>query len=294
MNVLDEILNVIADDMMGKYDMSDVQTETQAVFPLLKVYHKMTFTGTAPKDTKAGQFFSLNTGMPPADELTMVIYQTRNQRICGSKTVKSGGPVYCRCLNQEDGAGFPFVASPDGRQVMGETPRDCNLCPHNAFHAQGKGVTLLPVLSSDGKCKSTKVWGGFLIHDPENITLSTVTPVLLSCGAGALSNLYRKDMQSWYSVADALKMAKPHPLPWHSVVFKVMTREFNFDAGSTYLPIFEILSGGARVFTPMKEIAATVGTQLMLGAGAAMDVKALAEMVSEGEYAPVMTGKPQD
>lgn len=290
-NVNDDLMAQIAAEMMGQYDMSDVSLEVQNNFPHLKIKHPMTFKDTAPANTQNGQFFATNNAMPPCDELIMAIYQTKDQRICGSKKVKQGGPVYCRCLNQQDGVGYPYVKDGE-KSIMGEEPRNCALCPHNDFHLLGKNVTLLPPLNDDAKCKSTKVWGGFLLSDPDNITLATVMPITLGVGAGALSTLYRKTSGSWYDFADnIMKMAKPNPLPWHSVIVRVTTKEFQFEAGSTHLPIFTIIGGGPKIFTPMKAIVAEVGQQLMLSTGRDMDMKALAaESVVSEEYAPVMTG----
>lgn len=285
-----KLFEQIAAEMMGQYDMSDVSVEAQGVFPHIKIKHPMTFEGTCPEGTKDGQFFSTNTAMTPCDELIMVVYQTKDQRICGSKTVKQNGPVYCRCLNQIDGVGYPYIK--DGEKtIMGDEPRTCALCPHNTFHAMGKDVVLLPPLNDDAKCKSTKVWGGFLLADPKNITLATVMPITLGVGAGALSTIYRKEPGSWYKFADDMKMKASNPMPWHSAVLRVTTQKFKFEAGSTHLPMFEVIGGGPKVFTPMKAIVAEVGQQLMLSTGRDMDIKALAaESVVSEEYAPVMTG----
>lgn len=287
----EEILASVAAEMMGNYDMSDVSVEQPSGFPHIKIYHPMTFEGSAPEGTREGQFFSIDTAMQPTNTLTMVVYQTKDQRICGSKTVKQGGGVYCRCLDQKENIGFPYVKEGD-KSVMGDTPRDCSLCPHNTFHAQGKGIVLLPPLNDDARCKSTKVWGGFLLSNPDNITLATVTPVTLGVGAGALASIYRKDLNSWYGAAETLKVMAKDPLPWHSVVMRVTTKKFKFEAGSTHLPMFEIIAGGMKIFSPMKAIVATIGNQLMLSTGRGMDVKALTGLINEDEYNPTMTGTP--
>lgn len=289
-NVLDDIFERMAAEMVDQYSMADVSVETQQGFPHYKIYHKAMFEDTAPENTKEGHFFSMDMAVDPSDELVMVVYQSPNQRICGSKVVKRGGPVYCRCLNQDDGVGFPYV-NEGGKAMMGDTPRDCSLCPHNNFHVQGKDVVLLPPLNDDAKCKSTKLWAGVIIHDVDNITLATVTPALLLCGAGAMSKLYRKEKFSWWGFSHKMQMSKPNPLPWHSAVVRITTQKFKFEAGSTHLPMFEVIAGGPRVFTPMKAIVTAIGQRLMLSAGSAMDVKALSGMVAEPEdSAPTMTG----